>query len=298
MSLHPFYKAVYGFSALHTLLVVALATVVLSGLSIGDGSTILNYQLRLFLAFAGLRGVANVVFENILMKHSAVFRSMTANDQRTLVMSVTQFTSLISWSGTGMLIAFYAPFNTLSSNQQILHPLGQALTFACIMDLNADLFRNPSWDVYIHHGIALLMLVVSFEILPVSMSDPGTLLYSMQNGLDRFVRLLLFWSKMRRQQVVLLAKRGSMGEISAKNNASLDQYIPSDASLKHQFTVAIVVYTFGVRAVMISAVGAYLYSAWDDMIWGWRITHVSLPVAFALTDIKFWYHMYRKSSLA
>lgn len=299
MSLHPFYKVVYGFSALHALWIGALIALVLPGLLDGDAHAIVPYQQCLLFVWAGLRAVANNVIENTLVKHSAVFRSLSAHDQRSLVTSVNQFTSLISWSCAGGMVAIYAPFHSHESNQQLLHPLGQWFTHAAIVDFAADLYRNPDWDVYIHHAFGLMMMVVSFETLPISLSDPGVIIYAMQNGLDRCVRLLLFWSKMRRQQVALLEQDGEVQDKeTAKGGVSLDRLIPNDASLRHQFTIGIVVYTFGIRTVMYIACGIYAWSAWDEMVWGWRLAHLAFPVVFVLTDIKFWKHLYRKSSFA
>ena len=298
MSLHPFYKAIYGFSALHAVLITVVFGIVLTCLAVDDGLAVTNYQLRVFLVLGALRAISSVVFENILVTHSAVFRSMSAHDQRFLVMSLSQFTSLISWTGAGLLIALYTPFNTLASNQQMLHPLGVALSFAAIMDLCTDLYRNGGWDLYAHHAVALMMLIVSFEVLPVSMSDPGVIIYSVQNGLDRCVRLVFFWARMRRQQVALLVKDGELREKESTRNASLDDLIPSDDELKRQFTVAFVVYTFIIRFVMTAVIAIYLSTMWDEMVWGWRITHLALPILFALSDIKFFQYLYRKSNLA
>ena len=299
MSLHPFYKAVYGFTALHTLYIVVLVAIITSGIVTGDAFAVVPYQQRLLLVWVGLRLWANIFIEKILVKHSAVFRSMSPHDQRFLVMSVNQFTSLISWSGAGLLVAVYAPFNSLSSNQQLLHPLGEWFTNAAIADFAADLYRNGGWDLYAHHAVGLMMMVVSFEVLPVSLSDPGVIIYAMQNGLDRCVRLLFFWARMRRQQIALVAQDGEVKDKeSTRNNASLDHFIPTDAELRRYFTYGFVVYTFGIRIVMLTATGVYLWSAWAEMTLGWKIAHFVLPVLFALSDIKFFEYLYRKSTLA
>ena len=298
MSLHPFYKALYCFCALDAVLITVIVAIVLSCLTVGDAVAVTNYQLRVFLALGALRALATVTFENIVTKHSAVFRSMSAHDQRFLVMSLGQFSNLITLTGAGLLIAVYTPFHTLASNQQLLHPLGVAMSFACIMDLCTDLYRNGGWDLYAHHAVALTMLIVSFEVLPVSLSDPGVIIYSVQNGLDRCVRLVFFWARMRRQQVALLVKDGEVKEKESTRSASLDDLIPSDDELKRQFTVAFVVYAFIIRFVMTAAIAIYLSTMWDEMVWGWRITHFVLPVLFALSDIKFFQYLYRKSTLA
>ena len=300
MSLHPFYKAVYGFTALQALLLAWFLHIVVSGLRIEDGFAIVRYQHRLMLAWIGLRPITTVVVENVLMKHSAVFRRTSAHEQRFLVMSVVQFTNLVGWTGAGLLVAVYAPFNSLASNRQLLHPLGEWFTNAAIADFAADLYRNGGWDLYAHHVVGLMMMVASFEVLPVSLSDPGVIIYAMQNGLDRCVRLLFFWARMRRQQVALRAKGDEERdkESATQNTSTLDRLIPQEAELKRQFTYAFVVYALVIRIVMISAIGAYLWSAWTDMVMGWRIAHLAFPILYGLSDSKFFAYLYRKSSLS
>ena len=77
--------------------------------------------------------------------------------------------------------------------------------------------------------------------------------------------LLLFWSKMRRQQLVLVAQEGEVEDNeTTMNNASLDKFIPTDAELRRYFTYGFVVCTFGIRIVMLSATGVLVECVGGD----------------------------------
>ena len=288
--MHPFYNTVYGIAAFQAAYIGGVLYAI-------QEFAFFRHSLHLVILWAMLRAIANKLIGKALEKHSAVFRSLPPSSQCSLVTSANQFANVISWTSVGLSFAAYAAFNIVNIDLQTIYHLKQFCAFASAIDLCVDLYRHVGWETCLRHGVAVLALGISFEVVPSSLSDTGVLLYAMQNCCDRGLHLLFFWATMREQQIALMVKDKAK-DTTTKNGASLDCFIPQDAELKSQFSYAFVGYLFGFRVVMLGAVVAYLWSGWNVIPWGWRVTHLVLPLLCGISDRKLFMYIYQNSSLA